>query len=88
MGGLQARCSLGNMLCMSIKPAVSPAQIVVTAFGGVRAAARVLCVDPSCVSRWQSSGLVPTSRQRRILELAWKMGIDITANDLVFGRNA
>lgn len=73
---------------MNTRPAISPAQLVVSAFGGVRATARVLRVDPSCVSRWQMTGLVPTSRQRRVLELAWSMGIDLTANDLVFGRNA
>ena len=39
-------------------------------------------------SNWQVTGLVPTSRQRKVLELAWARGIDLTAHDLVFGRSA
>lgn len=55
-------------------------------FGGVRKLARALNRDPAAVSRWQKSGIVPTSVQRRLLELAWERGIDISAHDIVFGR--
>ena len=55
-------------------------------FGGVRKLARALNRDPAAVSRWQKSGIVPTSVQRRLLEMAWERGIDITAHDIVFGR--
>jgi hypothetical protein len=55
-------------------------------FGGVRKLARALNRDPAAVSRWQKSGIVPTSIQRRLLEMAWERGIDITAHDIVFGR--
>jgi len=65
---------------------IEPAQLAINALGGVRAAARALNCDASAVSRWQQSGRVPSGRQKRILELAWERGVDLTANDLIFGR--
>jgi hypothetical protein len=38
------------------------------------------------VSRWQKTGVVPTAVQRRLIEIAWELGIDITAHDMIFGR--
>jgi len=38
------------------------------------------------VSRWQKTGVVPTAVQRRLIEIAWERGIDITAHDMIFGR--
>jgi hypothetical protein len=67
---------------------IPPAHVVVRAFGGVRAAARLLHMDASAVSRWQLSGRIPSPHQRRILEIAWKNGIDLTAHDIVFGRQS
>lgn len=65
---------------------ISPAGLAIDMFGGVRKLARALNRDPAAVSRWQKSGVVPTSVQRRLLELAWERGIDITAHDMIFGR--
>jgi hypothetical protein len=64
----------------------SPVELAIDMFGGVRKLARALNRDPAAVSRWQKTGIVPTSVQRRLLELAWERGIDITAHDIVFGR--
>jgi hypothetical protein len=64
----------------------SPVELAIDMFGGVRKLARALNRDPAAVSRWQKSGIVPTTIQRRLLELAWERGIDITAHDIVFGR--
>ena len=64
----------------------SPVELAIDLFGGVRKLARALGRDPAAVSRWQKSGVVPTSIQRRMLELAWERGINITAHDIVFGR--
>jgi hypothetical protein len=64
----------------------SPVELAIDMFGGVRKLARALNRDPAAVSRWQKSGIVPTSVQRRLLELAWERGIDISAHDIVFGR--
>lgn len=64
----------------------TPVELAIDMFGGVRKLARALGRDPAAVSRWQKSGVVPTSVQRRLLELAWERGIDISARDIVFGR--
>lgn len=64
----------------------SPVELAIDLFGGVRKLARALNRDPAAVSRWQKSGIVPTSVQRRLLEMAWERGIDISAHDIVFGR--
>jgi hypothetical protein len=65
---------------------LTPAQLVIGAFNGVRATARELAIDPSIVSRWKKDGRVPDTYQRRILEIAWTKNIDLTAHDLIFGR--
>lgn len=72
---------------------ISPAEHTIKQFGGVRALARALGRYPSTISRWQKSrdvdgceGRVPTSVQRKILEIARERGLDITPNDLVLGR--
>jgi len=73
---------------MNTQSAQSPATVAITAFGGVRATARLLGVDASAVSRWQRSGLVPAQHQRRLLELAADQRIWLTAQDIIFGRPA
>ena len=72
---------------------MSPADIVITAFGGVNDTAKALNRDPSTVSRWRLSkehkgcgGSIPSGVQRVILEEAKKRGLDITPNDLIYGR--
>tara|TARA_R110000796_G_scaffold6495_3_gene22987 strand:+ start:1212 stop:1424 length:213 start_codon:yes stop_codon:yes gene_type:complete len=65
---------------------ITPVEIAITEFGGVRALARALNRDPAAVSRWKRSGTVPTSVQKTLLETAWDRGIKMTAHDLVFGR--
>lgn len=66
---------------------MTPAQYVIYVFGGVRKTARALHRDPAGVTRWKkSSGNVPNLAQRQILDVAEKMGLDITPNDLIYGR--
>ena len=65
---------------------VTPYEIVIEAFRGIRPAARLLGLDPAQVCRWRRSGLIPAPYQRRVLEAAWRRGIDLTAHDLVCGR--
>lgn len=67
---------------------IPPSQLVVSVFGGVRPAARLLNCEPSTVSRWNKTGLVPAHFQRKVLHVAWEKGVDLTAHDLVFGREA
>lgn len=65
---------------------IRPGALVPHVFGGVRAAARAIGVDPSRVSRWSQIGTVPGRQMPRILEAAWAQGIDLTPHELVFGR--
>lgn len=72
---------------------VTPAQHVINQFGGVRAAARSLGRTPSCISHWKRSrdeggagGRVPSALQGNILAIAEREGLDITATDLIQGR--
>lgn len=72
---------------------MTPAEIVITAFGGIVATARAINRDPSTISRWRmpkhqkgSGGSVPTGVQRIILEEARKRGLAITEKDLIWGR--
>lgn len=73
---------------MSNEISLTPAELVINSFNGVRATARELGCDPSAVSRWKKIGHIPNPYQRRILELAWSKGVDLTAHDLIFGRPA
>lgn len=67
---------------------LSPQQIVVRLFGGVRKTAAATGCDCAAVSRWGRTGLIPAKYQRRVLEAAWAAGHDLTAHDVVFGRVA
>lgn len=72
---------------------LSPAAYVVQVFGGVRKTADAINRTPGAVSLWFRSkerkgcaGGVPRSAQHAILEVAKVRGLDITANDLIYGR--
>lgn len=66
---------------------LSPAKFCILVFGGVRPLARLLGRTASSVSKWQlNDGGVPRKVHLDILKLAAKRGIELTANDLVFGR--
>jgi hypothetical protein len=66
---------------------LSAPQYVVKVFGGVRKTAKAVERDPSAVSKWiHETGNIPSSIQRKILELAKRDGLDITPNDLIYGR--
>lgn len=67
---------------------INPTELTIACFGGVRKMARALGVDPSAVIRWRRTGLIPSGYQKRVLEAAWQTGSDITAHELVFGRDA
>jgi len=72
---------------------MSPAKYVISLFGGVRPTARALGRDPSAVSRWATSikkgglgGRIPGTNHKKILQIAKRKGLDITAADLISGR--
>lgn len=69
---------------------MTPAEKVITAFGGVRATARLLALNSSSVSRWRMpaekrglDGRVPSIHQGVILRLARERGLDLSAADLI-----
>lgn len=68
----------------------TPASRVISAFGGVRATARILDVASSTVSRWQKArehggtgGKVPTKHMREVLDEAKRRGLHLSAEDLI-----
>lgn len=72
---------------------LSPAEYVIRIFGGVRKTARAIGVSPTAVVGWRAIGRrkeqlgrVPSKSQRRILERARELGLDLTAEDLIMGR--
>ena len=66
----------------------TPVQLVIAEFCGVRALARAIGRDPASVSKWQKrDGNIPSSIQRKVLETAWAKGMEITAHEIIFGRD-
>lgn len=67
---------------------LSPSKLVILLFGGVRPLARLLDKAQSSVSKWQTTddGGVPRKCHVKLLTLAKQRGIDLTPEDLVFGR--
>ena len=66
----------------------TPYEVLISEFGGVRALARAIDRNPGAVNKWRKrDGAIPSSIQRKVLETAWAMGIKITADDIIFGRD-
>lgn len=73
---------------------MTPADTVISRFGGVRPLARLLGKDPSTIHRWKQpaekgglDGRVPSAVQVRLLELAREQGVELTPSDLVLGSS-
>lgn len=71
---------------------MTPAELVINRFGGVRKLARLLGKDPSTIHRWKQpkergglDGRVPSSQQVKLLDLARAQGVALTAGELVVG---
>lgn len=72
---------------------MTPAQVVIDVFGGVRPTARVALVNPSTVCRWLqpkarggTGGMVPSEYMERLLDAAKAMNKHLTADHLVRGK--
>lgn len=84
-----APCYTGGMF-------YSPAEWAIQQFGGVRALARAVGRHPQAVQQWRDKrrhgsqpdeiGDLPPRIQRRVLHLAQERGLDIRADDLIWGR--
>jgi uroporphyrinogen-III synthase len=57
----------------------TPAQRVISAFGGIRPMAHTLGVAVSTVQGWKERGVIPPGRQAQVLEAAAAKGIDVDA---------
>lgn len=71
----------------------TPAQYVTKMFGGIRATARAIGRDPSSVLQWGKpveiggrGGMIPTAIRLTILAKAKELDLDITSQDLDYGR--
>ena len=71
---------------------MSPADIVIARFDGVRPLARLLGKDPSTIHRWRMpaakgglDGRVPSVVQVRLMDLARERGVALTADELING---
>lgn len=71
---------------------MTPADIVISRFEGVRPLARLLGKDPSTIHRWRMpaakgglDGRVPSAAQVKLLDLARERGIALTADELITG---
>lgn len=68
-----------------------PAASVIEKFGGVRKLARLLSLDPACVSKWQTHakngqgahGLIPAKYHWTLIAMARDRSIPLTADDLI-----
>jgi hypothetical protein len=64
---------------------VDPATLVIERFGGIRALAGLLGIEPSSVMRWRERKIVPSSRMRDLMRLADQAKVKLTADELIFG---
>ena len=66
---------------------MTPVELAIKKFGGVRSLARSINRDIAAVSRWQKGkGTIPTAVQRKLLQTAWDKGIDYSPYEIIFGK--
>jgi hypothetical protein len=53
-------------------------------FNGIRPMAEALGESPSTVQSWKNTGRVPAQKQPHVLARAAALGLDVTADDVVF----
>ena len=56
---------------------------IIDKFDGTRAMAKTLGIAPSTVQSWKDSGVIPARRQRDVLDAAQRLGINLSASDLI-----
>ncbi len=73
---------------------LTPAEYVIRTFGGATRLAKALGRNRSAVTKWPyprrrdgCDGKIPTSLQKKILDLALERGLDVTPSDLICGRS-
>jgi hypothetical protein len=66
---------------------LSPPEYVIELLGGPRATGRFVGRCHSSIIKWRKRGVIPPDSQILILTGATKQGWDITASDLILGRD-
>ena len=64
----------------------TPYELCIEQFGGVRELARQIGRDAGSVSKWKRQGTIPTSIQKKLLNRAWELNLNISAHELIFGK--
>ncbi len=65
---------------------MTPVEMAIKEFGSIRKLALAIHRDPAAIVRWkQRGGHIPTAVQRKLLNVAWDRGIQLSAHDIVFG---
>ena len=64
----------------------TPYELVISEFGGVRELARQVGRDAGSVSKWRKQGTIPTSIQKKVLEKAWELNLNLSAHSIIFGE--
>lgn len=62
---------------------MTPYETAVAAFGGQRALARALKMPQSSVCEWRKTGYIPAKHIARVLRIAARQEIELTAEQLV-----
>tara|TARA_R100001509_G_scaffold37257_1_gene20050 strand:- start:332 stop:535 length:204 start_codon:yes stop_codon:yes gene_type:complete len=66
---------------------MTPVELCISHFGGLRQLAKAIHRDPAAVSRWKSThGCIPHTVQKKLLQAAWDRGINISAHDIIFAK--
>ncbi len=65
---------------------LTPVQVCVLEFGGVRKMGRIIGRNCGSISKWSKSGLIPTSIQPTVLKKAWELNLNISPLELIMGR--
>lgn len=66
----------------------SQAKMVVELFGGVRATGRVLGLSAGAVSKWKTSGMIPSKHHKPLLDAAKAARKRLTPEMLILGSKA
>ncbi len=64
----------------------SPASWAIRQFGGASVLARAVGCQRHDVSHWKAAERIPSRRLPAVLEAAKQRGLDVTAEDLIRGR--
>lgn len=80
---------------MNTEPvALTPAELVIRRFRGVRRLARLLKLDHSSVARWPKpkprglGGFIPSVHHKTLLQLASEGDINLSTDELIYGGHA